>query len=526
MLLKKLNQPITVKSVLVTTGLLLLAVGVFWGGRTTLRWLSSGPRSPGEVKSEIRRFIKKQTQRSDFNTAPFDFDLKAKLTLMHTNLGRLRQEVSLLSTNLQKTAAEARKLRTDSTTLVEQERSLRQECKTMEAATLERQQRLTNRMTEVSLMESNVARIATNVAVLTREVVDLQSATVNLTNEISSLLTNIAALTAGGTSARTNAPGAAPDSKQELAALQKNVAAKQKELAATRRQFVDKQADLTLRERSLAAARTGLTTAQTSLSTTRTNVSALLNQLTAKRTAWETRQKELASTREAHAAKTKEVASLQEQLAAKTKEVQELNRTLLAKQQDAGTQMAQFRRDMTKKVNEASTYEGIYFTVGQQLFVADKLLASKDPIEQQQALSLAIEAAQHAGQGAEQHWLAARICEAYLLPNLALADARGRIGYTPEAILTQCTAAFERAEELPNVIRTLQTSLDRIGTNAPLRADSVRYQLGYALERSERLDEALRRYKGITENTNLFRPAETRAAIVEEKIRQQKAAKK
>ncbi|MCX6903357.1 MAG: hypothetical protein NTW03_07745, partial [Verrucomicrobia bacterium] len=210
------------------------------------------------------------------------------------------------------------------------------------------------------------------------------------------------------------------------------------------------------------------------------------------------------------------------QLQAKQKELTERQRALLAKEQQLRTQMAGFRTDIRQKVTQANSYESIYYLIGQQLYVADKLLASKEPLDQQQALSLAVEAGQHALQGAEQAWLGARIYEAYLLPNLHLADDKGRVGYTPEALLNYCNKMFEQLEEIPNVIRVQRMALVRALTNAPARADASRYSLGYALERAGNYDEALSCYRAV-EDTNYLHFAEKRIAIVHTLKDQQRA---
>lgn len=603
MITKKLNAPVSLKSVSILLGVVFVGTALFFAGRAFFHWLGAGPKSPRQVKSEIRKYLKKQTGRSDFDKAAFDFKLKETVTLMQTNMVKLKAEIDLLQTNLNTASADVRKLRHEGVALQEQERSLRHDLRNFESTVADRQQRWTNRMHEVSLMQSNVFRSTTNLAALGDESGALQARLITLTNELSTLLTNIADLTARAASEQTNyaalqaesraqsrevvakerdvsrAQGdlAAKENKltrqtndvalaaevaaaqtnlvqvqtaldetrssitnlnhqaaqsqekrsrlqEELAGLQRLVTTRQRDLMQARRDLANKEGDVATRERALTAAKASLAAAQTNLTTLETNVAALREQLTAKRSAWETRQKELAANGDAQAAKQKEATALQDQLQAKRKELADLQRTLYAKEQELGTQTGRFRNDIRKQVGEATTYEGIYFLIGQQLWVADKLLASKEPLDQQHALSLAVEASQHAAQSAEQHWLASRICEAYLLPNLELADAKGRTGYTPESILSHCSSTFERAEEIPNVVRTMRLSLDRALSHSLARADGARYYLGYALERTGELDEALKHYRQV-QHSNYLRYAERRIPIVENKLKQQMAQK-
>ena len=94
-----------------------------------------------------------------------------------------------------------------------------------------------------------------------------------------------------------------------------------------------------------------------------------------------------------------------------------------------------------------------------------------------------------------------------------------------ESLLAQCSATFERAEEIENVIRTQRLLLARTLANAPARSDAVRYNLGYALERAGQFDEALRLY-GEVQATNLLKTVQQRVSAAEAKRDQQKMAKK
>ena len=502
MLLRKLNQPLTIKAALSAMGLLLLGAALVFGGRTLFHWLDSGPKSPRQIKRQIWSFLKKQAGRSDFHKPAYDFDLKQRVAQMQTNLTRFRQETAVLQTNLATATLELRKWRGEGQKLQEQQRAFSLEARRCEETLQQRQLRWTNLLNALSLAQSNALRADTNLAASSQAADTLQTATQEFTNLISGLLTNIAEQTALGAGARTN-----------LAALKKDLNARQQDLQTARRNLADKRAEVAERQRALEGARNSLGAAQTNAATAQTNVAALQGELAAKRAVLQAKQQEVEANAAAVAAGQKEVSRLQEQLQARRKELPERQRALQTAEQHLRTQLASFRTDTRQKVGQASSYENMYNLIGQQLYVSDRLLASRDPVEQQQGLSMAFDASQHALQGAEQAWLAARICEAYLLPNLALADEKGRTGYSPDSLLAQCQTAFGQAEDFPNLVRGLRLSLDRALTNAPARADGVRYNLGFALERAGQYDPALDLYRQI-KDTNYLRYADQRIAVV------------
>jgi hypothetical protein len=250
--------------------------------------------------------------------------------------------------------------------------------------------------------------------------------------------------------------------KQEVTSLQTNLAAQQEQMAALRRDNAQ-QADLTAKQKELAALR---------------------GELAVKQKAWTAEQKDLAG-----------------------------------QQQELASQQMKFVRETRQKVGQAGSYAEIYAAIGQELWLADQLLASQDQTQQRNGVNLAVEAIQHSTDGASDLWLAARICEGYLWPNLELADLPGKPKQNLGQLLQLCTGTFQRAEETNNIISNYKFFLDH-----GIRVDYARYYLAYTLEQAGQLDQALQYYKQV-ESTNFLKHAKQRIPIVEQRQQQRASAK-
>lgn len=139
----------------------------------------------------------------------------------------------------------------------------------------------------------------------------------------------------------------------------------------------------------------------------------------------------------------------------------------------------EFIRNLQQKFDEATTYAKMYEYIGQELWVAEKLFESKNPVHLVAALRMARQAARDALEWAQNYWLAARIYEAYILPNVELAGTstggNRRNRFTIEGLLNECANVFQMAEEQENEIRVYKTFLALV-PDSP-RADFIRVQL-------------------------------------------------
>ena len=167
------------------------------------------------------------------------------------------------------------------------------------------------------------------------------------------------------------------------------------------------------------------------------------------------------------------------------------------------TARAQFTDDAERQLRNATSYDAMYKTIGQELFVAQGLLDSGNPEHRRQGVTAALGAARHAAEYAVNGGVAARIVEGYVLPHLDLAnDANRRSPFHEENLLGQCAGIFQRNFEFQNVVRTYEIYL--AGAKTPARADWARERIGNAYENAGDLKSALQAYREIR-NTNDFR---------------------
>ena len=105
---------------------------------------------------------------------------------------------------------------------------------------------------------------------------------------------------------------------------------------------------------------------------------------------------------------------------------------------------------------------------------------------------------------AENGWLAARICEAYVLPHVALAERSGGRNnpMSFETVLAECARVFSENEEPQNVVRAYAPMLAPPST--PATADRARQQIAQVYEQSGQYHLAVKFLKQI-QATNDYR---------------------
>jgi hypothetical protein len=126
---------------------------------------------------------------------------------------------------------------------------------------------------------------------------------------------------------------------------------------------------------------------------------------------------------------------------------------------------------------QAASYREIYRLVGQQLTLAEQWLNSGENGQRLNAVVLASEASTYARTNAVSLWLGARICEAYLWPNLSLVETNARAGLTTETLLNICDTAFQEAGETNNMIRNCELMIAK--SKRPSQLDSTRFRLAH-----------------------------------------------
>ena len=171
-----------------------------------------------------------------------------------------------------------------------------------------------------------------------------------------------------------------------------------------------------------------------------------------------------------------------------------------------GATLARARTELVQgieqKLNNAGSYEAMYQGIGQELFVAQRLLKSGRSEHRRQGVITALAASRQALDDAMNGYVAARICEGYILPHLDLAtDKNQRSTFHEENLLGQAADIFRRNNEFHNVVRTYQIYLD--GVKNPQRADWARSQIAMTYEQAGLAKEAIAAIRTI-QDTNTY----------------------
>ena len=225
-------------------------------------------------------------------------------------------------------------------------------------------------------------------------------------------------------------------------------------------------------------------------------------------------------------AKRSDLQAKEDALAPIVDDLWEFQRAWLAENSETGASSslakarAQLISNAGQQVSGASTYDAMYRAIGQELFVAQRFLASKNLEHRREGVTIALAAARQALGFVMNGFVAARICEGYVLPNLDLATERSpRSTFNEENLLGQCAEIFRRNEEPGNVVRTYQIYL--AGVKNPQRVDWARSQIATAYEQAGDAKSALAVIRQI-KDTNSFRFLLRRVPRLEQDAKVQK----
>lgn len=154
-----------------------------------------------------------------------------------------------------------------------------------------------------------------------------------------------------------------------------------------------------------------------------------------------------------------------------------------------------------RTLRSAPSYEAMYHAIGQELYVAEKLLDSENTAHRRQGVLLALAAARQALNDAVNGFVAARICEGYILPNLDLAtDRNPRSTFNEDNLLAQCTDIFRRNEEVNNVVRTYEIAMNH--AKGPAQKDRLLERMARTYEQAGDAKSALAAIRQIKDTNN------------------------
>jgi hypothetical protein len=162
----------------------------------------------------------------------------------------------------------------------------------------------------------------------------------------------------------------------------------------------------------------------------------------------------------------------------------------------------EFVSEENRKMGSAESYPVMYKSIGQELFVAERLLESQNYEHRRVGVSIALDAGRAAMNYAQDPYAAARICEAYVLPNLDLADDANRQSpFAAQNLLNECERFFRANGEWDNMARAYE-SYAKNATN-PRQKDWANFQIANVHQQSGDLKKALV-YLQKVKNTNDF----------------------
>ncbi len=170
---------------------------------------------------------------------------------------------------------------------------------------------------------------------------------------------------------------------------------------------------------------------------------------------------------------------------------------------------------MTKKINEATSYAAQYQVIGQQLWVSDRLLGMDSVEKNIMGVKIAYDAAYHANDYAMNYWLASKIIEVYLYPNIPLVKQNPPDKDFLDNMFNFCTRVFQNADDTNNLISAYQLQINN--TTNETRANYARYYLSTIYEQNGDLEKALYYLKQITNQTN-FDYAIRRIPVLQAKL--------
>jgi hypothetical protein len=263
--------------------------------------------------------------------------------------------------------------------------------------------------------------------------------------------------------------------QKDFSSLREEYLDRMTELLVLQRSVADQEKDLEQRQARLARQESRLAALVQKSGTN--NSSALASNVTVLRTSVTNLLKAIPARKEMLVTKEKALEPIESDLwefqAFWADEVQSGNRVDTNKLAQA---QAALNKTLRAQFAEASTYDRMYELIGQELWVASRLFASANLRHRRVALDIARQARSDALDFAQDAWLAARICEAYLWPNLSAADAPDRRSrMNPERLLDECADVFWQADETNNALLNYQFYIAAAGS--PREADWARAQL-------------------------------------------------
>ncbi|MBA4149669.1 MAG: hypothetical protein H0X66_16275 [Verrucomicrobia bacterium] len=160
-------------------------------------------------------------------------------------------------------------------------------------------------------------------------------------------------------------------------------------------------------------------------------------------------------------------------------------------------------------------YKTVYRNIGEHLMIAEHLLSQSEARQQANGMRIASELCDIAVDVAVDPWLAARICDAYIMPNLDKIEEKPKNGPSREQYMNIAAKIYRVAEEKERQIELGKAYLAQATPGQ--RADQARWRLARTLEQNGDKKEALKYFQEIT-HPSLTNDVTRRIATLEKSL--------
>jgi chromosome segregation ATPase len=456
---------------------------------------SAATNEIGKLKNDISR-LKDRLSEAKSNQLAVATELKLKTRVVpdsEKNISRLEKELQGIDAEILKTQEAVSNLVAQKSASVANEKAI---------AGLDRKiQEMNARIESLKTNKSDKAAI---IEIEKKKLLEIYGGITNLTN------------------LSTNWQNQVDSLQHEIESLAKTVQTKESELANLKREILNLSQTLTEKENSLKNYAANLQTLETNLFNLKTNIAAIA--LNAKNTRLEMLKtaQEITAIDRAQQMAQEEINKLTARVDELRKKLRDVQQQLATKEQEEKNQYAMFARNMVRRMNEAASYTALYQIIGEQLWTSDRLLEYEQIDKKQTGIKIAYDAMRCALDYAQNFWLASRITEAYLFPNMNLLKQNEQDKMLLDQILAYGARAFQNADETNGLITAYQLQINNaINEN---RANYARYYLASIYEQIGDLEKSIYYLKQISDQTN-FSYAIRRAEFLQSKLEKLKGKK-
>lgn len=149
----------------------------------------------------------------------------------------------------------------------------------------------------------------------------------------------------------------------------------------------------------------------------------------------------------------------------------------------------QLSREFRSQIDQAVDYKTMYRLIGEELWLVEQLLAASDPRKRDAGVALVSDVGRAALNDSGSPWLAARIYQGYVWPQLDLAGTN-QVRFDVDALMDLAEDAFREAGETNNLILNYRMLIAK-APQSP-RADKMRVRVAALLDDTGELAEALK----------------------------------